>query len=150
MLTRKKKIASFLALTLFAGFTGYGVRAETEEDADSNGSVKAYIEETLNLANNTNQEWTYSANANAWVLSVVSAVAYPELPDQQGVSVCVPGAYVAGIDTNGDGNANIRESRIKDVKVRHTKFHLNDPGEIDEVDLGLKRRSPAVGKTHNA
>ena len=107
MLTRKKMIASFLALTLFAGFTGYGVRAETEEDADSNGSVKAHIEETLNLANNTNQEWTYSANANAWVLSVVSAVAYPELPDQQGVSVCVPGAYVAGIDTNGDGNANI-------------------------------------------
>lgn len=35
-------------------------------------------------------------------MSIVSAVAYPELPDQQGVSVCVPGAYVTGIDTDGD------------------------------------------------
>lgn len=33
----------------------------------------------------------------------MSAVAYPELPNQQGVSVCVPGAYVIGIDTDGDG-----------------------------------------------
>ena len=31
---------------------------------------------------------------------------YPELPDQQGVSVCVPGAYVTGIDTDGDGKAD--------------------------------------------
>lgn len=41
------------------------------------------------------------------MLSVVSAVAYPELPDQQGVSVCVPGAYVTGIDTDGDGTADV-------------------------------------------
>lgn len=64
---------------------------------------RAYIEETLNLANNPEQEWTYSGSADAWTLSVVSAVVYPELPNQQGLSVCVPGAYVAGIDTNGDG-----------------------------------------------
>ena len=31
----------------------------------------------------------------------VSAVVYPELPNQQGVSVCVPGAYITGIDTPG-------------------------------------------------
>lgn len=76
--------------------------AETENHVDN-----TYIEETLNLANNPEQEWTYSANADAWVLSVVSAVAYPELPNQQGVSVCVPGAYVKGIDTNGDGSADV-------------------------------------------
>ena len=64
---------------------------------------KEYIEQTLNLANNEDQEWSYSENADAWVLSIVSAVAYPEIEDQQGVSVCVPGAYVTGIDTDGDG-----------------------------------------------
>lgn len=74
---------------------------------DSTTYDKDYIEETLNLANNADQEWTYSADADAWVLSVVSAVAYPEIADEQGVSVCVPGAYVTGIDTNADGSADI-------------------------------------------
>ena len=68
---------------------------------------QAYIEETLNLANNEDVTWTYMADADAWVMSIVSAVAYPELPDQQGVSVCVPGAYVTGIDTDGDGSADV-------------------------------------------
>ncbi|WP_204882066.1 hypothetical protein [Pseudoflavonifractor phocaeensis] len=61
----------------------------------------------MNLSNNTELSWTYSADADAWVMSIVSAVAYPELPDQQGVSVCVPGAYVTGIDTDGDGDADV-------------------------------------------
>lgn len=68
---------------------------------------QAYIETTLNLANNNDQEWTYESERDAWILSIVSAVAYPELPDQQGVSVCVPGAYVKGIDTNQDDQADI-------------------------------------------
>ena len=68
---------------------------------------RAYIEETLDLTNNADQEWTYSDGADAWTLSVVSAVVYPELPDQQGLSVCVPGAYVAGIDTDGDGQPDV-------------------------------------------
>ena len=68
---------------------------------------QAYIEETLNLANNEDVTWTYMADADAWVMSIVSAVAYPELPDQQGVSVCVPGVYVTGIDTDGDGSADV-------------------------------------------
>lgn len=77
--------------------------ALTEEDTLS----RRYIESILNLANNEDQEWNYDANADAWVLSVVSAVAHPELPDQEGVSVCTPGAYVTGIDTDGDGVADI-------------------------------------------
>ena len=68
---------------------------------------QTFLEETLNLANNPDQEWSYSLDSNAWVLSIVSAVAYPELPDQQGVSVAVPGAYVTGIDTDGDGGADV-------------------------------------------
>lgn len=91
--------------------------SETETsstDADVT-SDQSYIEETLNLANNEEQEWTYSADADAWVLSIVSAVAYPEIADEQGVSVCVPGAYVAGIDSDGDGVADVTADTYSDA-----------------------------------
>lgn len=74
----------------------------TEEEI----AARTEIENALNLKNNPDQEWTYSASNDAWTLSVVTAVVNPELPDQQGVSVAVPGAYVTGIDTDGDGNAD--------------------------------------------
>ena len=81
---------------------------ETQDESDVTGTEEqAYIEETLNLANNEEVTWSYMEDANAWVMSIVSAVAYPELPDQQGVSVCIPGAYVTGIDTDGDGTADV-------------------------------------------
>lgn len=80
---------------------------EEKADNKSTDTGKENIEKTLNLSNNEEQEWTYTDTADAWVLSVVSAVASPELPDQQGVSVCVPGAYVKGIDTDGDGEADV-------------------------------------------
>ena len=92
-------LACFLAISCCACGRGEGKKVESD--------TKAYIEETLNLANNENQEWTYDKDADAWVLSVVSAVAYPEIEDQQGVSVCVPGAYVTGIDTNGDDKEDV-------------------------------------------
>lgn len=63
------------------------------------------IESALNLANNKSQEWSYSNGG--WVLSIVTDVVNPELPDYQGVSVCVPGAFVIGIDTNSDGKADV-------------------------------------------
>ena len=75
--------------------------------ASTGASDRDYIEKTLNLANNSDQAWTYSSDADAWVMSIVSAVAYPEIEDEQGVSVCVPGAYVTGIDTDGDGTADV-------------------------------------------
>ena len=65
----------------------------------------AAIEEALNLSN-MNAEWIYSDSADAWTLSIVTAVTNPEIEDEQGVSVCVPGAYIKGIDTNGDGSAD--------------------------------------------
>ena len=71
--------------------------------ADS--AEKADIESALNLAN-IKPEWTYSENADAWTMAIVTAVTNAELPDYQGVSVCVPGAYVKGVDTDGDGNNN--------------------------------------------
>lgn len=80
---------------------------EEKTDNKSTDTGRENIEKTLDLSNNKEQEWTYTDTEDAWVLSVVSAVAFPELPDQQGVSVCVPGAYVKGIDTDGDGEADV-------------------------------------------
>ena len=72
----------------------------------ADGAEKADIEAALNLAN-IKPEWTYSENADAWTMAIVTAVANAELPDYQGVSVCVPGAYVKGVDTDGDGTADV-------------------------------------------
>ena len=74
--------------------------------ADS--TEKDDIEKALNLAN-IKPEWTYNESADAWTMAIVTAVTNAELPDYQGVSVCVPGAYVKGVDTDGDGNADATE-----------------------------------------
>ncbi len=118
----KKGIAALLSFAMMTSLCACGnsetstsesvAASETEADEPSQEeasvvSDKEYIESTLNLANNADQEWTYAESADAWVLSVVSAVAYPEIEDEQGVSVCVPGAYVSGIDTDGDGLADV-------------------------------------------
>ena len=87
--------------------------AETDTTAESDSksekstvsSDKSGIESALNLAN-MNAEWTYSDSADAWTMTSVTAVTNPEIEDEQGVSVCVPGAYVKGIDTTGDGEAD--------------------------------------------
>lgn len=111
-----KALGLLLACTLACTGAVYGEEAaeytvagtETQDESDVTGTEEqAYIEETLNLANNEEVTWSYMEDANAWVMSIVSAVAYPELPDQQGVSVCIPGAYVTGIDTDGDGTADV-------------------------------------------
>ncbi len=78
--------------------------SQTETNSSKTEEMTA-IEKALNLAN-MNAEWTYSENADAWTLSIVTAVTNPEIEDEQGVSVCVPGAYVKGIDTDGDGSAD--------------------------------------------
>ncbi|MEE8885397.1 MAG: hypothetical protein SOI56_02360 [Eubacteriales bacterium] len=125
MIMRQKTVRRLLSLSLTAAMcasaTGCGTTASTSESADAEGvtassqetsstsevSDQDYIEETLNLANNDDQAWTYSSDADAWVMSIVPAVAYPEIEDEQGVSVCVPGAYVTGVDEDGDGNADV-------------------------------------------
>ena len=38
---------------------------------------QAYIEETLNLANNEEVTWSYMKEADAWVMSIVSALDEP-------------------------------------------------------------------------
>ena len=75
-------------------------------DEAAGASDKAAIEAALDLKN-MDQEWTYSADSDTWTLSVVTAVTRPVIEDEEGVSVCVPGAYVTGIDTDGDGAADV-------------------------------------------
>lgn len=111
---RYKRVIMILLVFIMAA--GFYACVQSEESIEKRIVTDyEYIEETLNLANNEEQEWTYHPLADAWVLSVVSAVAYPEIPDQQGVSVCVPGAYVTGIDTDNDGAADITFADITEA-----------------------------------
>lgn len=73
---------------------------------ESTVSEKEAIEYALNLQN-MNQEWTYNSGSEAWTLSIVAAVTKPVIENEEGVSVCVPEAYVTGIDTDGDGMADV-------------------------------------------
>ncbi len=96
----KKSVSLLLSFVLLT--SGCPALGETREASD-----KERIEYALNLKNDPDQEWSYSASSDAWTLSVVSAVCAPVIADEEGVSVCVPGAYVTGIDTDGDGSADI-------------------------------------------
>ncbi len=119
----KKRILSVMILSAMI-LSLYGCSADSAQSSDGDTSTtdsavssaesvsevseeQRKIESMLNLANNTEVTWSYNSDNDAWVMSVVSAVAYPELVDYQGVSVAVPGAYVTGIDTDGDGTEDI-------------------------------------------
>ena len=80
-------------------------KSDSKSETPAVSSDKSGIESALNLAN-MNAEWTYSDSADAWTMTSVTSVTNPEIEDEQGVSVCVPGAYVKGIDTTGDGEAD--------------------------------------------
>ncbi|MCR5025803.1 MAG: hypothetical protein K6A90_15965 [Lachnospiraceae bacterium] len=113
--------------------------ASQAEDTDSKSAAtstleatsaekKAAIEEALNLANNGEVTWSYDKDADAWVMSIVTAVANAEIEDEEGVSVCVPGAYIKGIDTDGDGVEDITsESYSEDV---HGQLVIDHDAEV--------------------
>lgn len=116
-------------------------KAAVSTNVSSESAKQKQIEQMLNLANNTKQEWTYDKSADAWILSIVSAVAYPELPDQQGVSVCVPGAYVLGIDTNKDGKANITAKTY--TKAIKGSLVINAKGKVTSTNGQIYTASTA-------
>lgn len=107
----KKVLSVILCLAMMIPALG------SAETADA--SNRGVIEAALDLSQNTNQAWTYDSAADAWVLSVVSYVAYPVAPDYQGMSLAVPGTYVTGIDTDGDGAADVSSTQASgEVKGR--------------------------------
>ncbi|MBR1531417.1 MAG: hypothetical protein IJ643_05100 [Eubacterium sp.] len=111
----KAVIAIGLVAALIATMCACSKKSNSNNTTASTSTSAAEIETALNLANNENQEWTYDSNADAWILSIVTAVTNPEIEDQQGVSVCVPGAYIKGIDTNGDGSADVTAKNASDA-----------------------------------
>lgn len=95
---RKQITAMLTAMSMVIGMTVYGDSIVSA--AQENSQEPTEIETALNIANNKEITWSYDSKTDSWTMSVTSAVANPELPDYQGVSVNVPGAYVKGIDTD--------------------------------------------------
>ena len=107
---KKYLITAITALTIALMIVLGGCVNNTSEsgtgNASANNADKEAIESALDLSN-MNAEWTYSEDADAWTMSSVTAVTNPEIEEEQGVSICVPGAYVKGIDTDGDGTEDV-------------------------------------------
>ena len=106
---RKRIIAIITAVSMIVGFTACGStdsKRKTSETQEAEAGQEE-IERTLDISNNDEITWGYDSQSDSWTMSVTSAVAYPELPDYQGVSVNVPGIYVKGIDTDGDGTEDV-------------------------------------------
>ena len=74
----RKFISTVLAGLMVLSLLPAAVSAEST--TSSTTSSKETIESALNLANNADQEWSYDSSADAWVLSVVSAVVSPSVP----------------------------------------------------------------------
>lgn len=100
----KKALTCLLVLMLLVGVIPVAYAAGTDT---TTAEERVAIEQALNLANNMEITWSYAEDADAWTMSATQAVVNPELPQQQSVSVCVPGAYVSGIDTDRDGSIDV-------------------------------------------
>lgn len=126
--------AFLLSLTLL--FSTALAEEETENLAEQRMEE---INAVLDLSQNENQAWTYQSAADAWVLSVVPYVAYPVLKDYQGFSVAVPGAYITGLDTDGDGVADVTaETADGETKgrlvINHDQSITSANGQIYTAD----------------
>ncbi|WP_253288582.1 hypothetical protein [Blautia sp. MSJ-19] len=127
---RKQITAIISAVTMLMGTTVYGVGNVSA--AQVSETDQSTIESTLNMANNDEITWSYDSQSDSWTMSVTSAVANPELPDYQGVSVNVPGAYVKGIDTDGDGTEDVTgETYSEEVKGQ---LVIDDTAEITNAN----------------
>lgn len=103
---RKQITAIITAMTMVLGIIACGAG---NVSAEQENKEQTEIESTLNISNNDEITWSYDNQSDSWTMSVTCAVANPELPDYQGVSVNVPGAYIKGIDTDGDGTEDVTE-----------------------------------------
>ena len=125
--------ASIAIVACLAGCSGQAADS-TSSESRSSASEAAAIEEVLDLAN-MSAEWTYSDSADAWTLSPVVAVVNPEIEDQQGVSVCVPGAYVKGVDTDGDGAADVTDGTATgSLVIDHDTQVTSSNGQVYTAD----------------
>ena len=99
---------SAVSADVSADVPGADLSATTDQEREE-------IESELNLVNNKDVTWSYDSSSDSWTMSATSAVTDPEVPDHQGVFVNTPGAYVKGIDTDGDGTADVTASSYTDA-----------------------------------
>ena len=129
---KKKQITAIItAMSMLMGMTVYGPISVYAEEKTEESTT---IESTLNIANNEEITWNYDSPSDSWTMSITSAVANPELPDYQGVSVNVPGAYVKGIDIDGDGT--------EDVTAQSYSEEVS--GQLDTVHSKTRRHLPQM------
>ena len=147
----KKVLIIALALVLAVAVPVYA--QEQTEEAQTAHEDHSDIESALDLKN-MQAEWTYNDSANAWVMSVVTAVTKPELEDQQGVSVCVPGAYVKGIDTDGDGEPDVTEGTATgNLVIDHEASVTSEYGQVytaDTAPIILNTGAAGYGSANNS
>ena len=112
----KKLVAVLAAVAMVLCLASCKKTTETAKDTVTYEKTEAQkaIETALDLSNMEDQTWTYDSDADAWTMGIVTAVTDPEIEDEQGVSVCVPGAYVKGIDTDKDGEADVTAEDASD------------------------------------
>ena len=103
---RKQIIAIITVTSMIMGLTTCSATGSSKNVSKTQAD-QTDIESILNISNNDEITWSYDSQSDSWTMFVTSAVANPELPDYQGVSVNVPGTYVKGIDTDGDGTEDV-------------------------------------------
>ena len=111
----KRKILSLSIILSIIVSQVFVMNLSFAKTSATSSATKSEIEEKLNLANNTDYTWSYDSSSNSWIMSIVTAVVNPEIEDEQGVSVCVPGEYVKGIDTNRDGTEDVTSSNYSEA-----------------------------------
>ncbi len=97
----RKRLSILLLLCLLPGLSS-PASASAEHAGGSEDAASA-----LNLANNKEYTWSYDSASDSWTMSIVTDVLYPVIEDEQGVSVNVPGSYIIGVDTDGDGEVDV-------------------------------------------
>ena len=90
--------------------------AEVTEAQLTDDETRDYVEKRLDIYN-VKTKWDYDSEADCWILNPTAAVAYPEIAKDQGISVAVPGAYVAGIDTDRDLEADVTADQVTETIV---------------------------------
>lgn len=102
----KKIISLILSISILLLITGCNFNKESVADLE--------IEEVLDLKNQE-AKWTYDKSTDSWTLLPVVAVAYPEIEEEQSISVNIPGAYIDGIDTDNDEKADVTSDNFTDT-----------------------------------
>ena len=135
---KRKQVIAIIAAVSMVTITACGsgnistkqetTEGQTEKQTEAKTEEQTEMESILNISNNNEITWSYDSQSDSWTMSATSAVANPELPDYQGVSVNVPGAYVKGIDTDGDGTADVTgQSASEEV---NGQLVIDDTAEI--------------------